>query len=160
MLIREMKETDNQTMEQIIKRSLESFGLDIPGTAYFDPELGRLAAFYQHETNAKYFVAEGENAEVLGGVGIAPFDMEKGICELQKLYVVPKAQGQSRAKQLMHAALDFAGKHYVHCYLETLTALKAANSLYVTLGFQSLEKPIGNSGHNAMDTWMIKALHE
>ena len=34
MRIREIKEKDNQTIEKIIKRSLESFNLNIPGTAY------------------------------------------------------------------------------------------------------------------------------
>ena len=47
MRIREMEEKDNQKMEQIIKRSLESFNLDIPGTAYFDPQLSSLAQFYK-----------------------------------------------------------------------------------------------------------------
>jgi putative acetyltransferase len=46
MRVREIEERDNQTMEQIIKRSLESFNLDIPGTAYFDPQLSNLSQFY------------------------------------------------------------------------------------------------------------------
>lgn len=45
--IREIEEKDNHTMEQIIKRSLESFNLNIPGTAYFDPQLSSLAQFYK-----------------------------------------------------------------------------------------------------------------
>ena len=53
MEIREMVEKDNQAMERIIKQSLESFSLNISGTAYFDPQLGRLAQFYQQQPNAK-----------------------------------------------------------------------------------------------------------
>ena len=159
MHIRELEEKDNQTIEGIIKRSLESLGLDIPGTAYFDPELGQLASFYSRTKDARYFVAVNEMDEILGGVGIAPFDVDKGICELQKLYVIPEAQGRGVAKELMRAALDFATDHYKYCYLETSTTLQAATALYVSLGFQSLKHPLGNSGHNAMDIWLIKTLN-
>lgn len=145
-------------MAQIIRNLLESLGLDIPGTAYFDPELERLAQFYRKETNAEYFVAEDEDNEIIGGVGIAPFDESAGICELQKLYVVPEAQGRGLARKLMNIALDFAATYYTRCYLETSTELKAATELYMKLGFQPLEQPLGNSGHNAMDTWLIKSL--
>lgn len=158
MYIREIEEKDNAKMKDIIKRSLESFGLDIPGTAYFDPELGRLTQFYREAAHAEYFVAVTDSDGILGGVGIAPFDVGKEICELQKLYVVPEAQGKGVAKKLMQVALDFARQHYAHCYLETSVELKVATGLYLALGFQPLDEPLGDSGHNAMDTWLIKAL--
>lgn len=158
MHIREIEEKDNAIMAQIIKHSLESLGLDIPGTAYFDPELDRLAQFYQSETNSAYFVIENEANDIVGGVGIAPFNKGKGICELQKLYVIPEEQGKGLAKKLMKKALDFAKDYYAYCYLETSTELVAATSLYLALGFQTLEQALGNSGHNAMDTWLIKEL--
>lgn len=77
MQIREMKEKDNQRMEQIIKRSLESFNLNIPGTAYFDPQLSSLSQYYQQQPNAKYWVVVNDQDEVIGGVGIAPFGQKK-----------------------------------------------------------------------------------
>jgi putative acetyltransferase len=98
MHIREIEERDNQTMEQIIKRSLESVDLNIPGTAYFDPQLSNLAQFYKEQSNAKYWVAVNEQDEVVGGVGIALYNKEKGICELQKLYITPASQGRGLSK--------------------------------------------------------------
>ena len=77
MQIREIKEKDNKEIEQIIKRSLESFDLDIQGTAYFDPQLARLAQFYMQQSNANYWVVVNEHDEVAGGVGIAPFGLYK-----------------------------------------------------------------------------------
>lgn len=156
--IREIEEKDNHTMEQIIKRSLESFNLNIPGTAYFDPQLSSLAQFYKQQSNAKYWVAVNEQDEVVGGVGIAAFGQKTGICELQKLYITPEAQGMGLSKELMKVALDFAKEHYTHCYLETLKKLQAANLLYTKLGFQQLERPLDGSEHNAMDAWYIKEL--
>lgn len=158
MQIREIEEKDNKTMEKIIKRSLESFDLDIPGTAYFDPQLGVLAQFYKQQPNAKYWVAVNEQDEVAGGVGIAPFGLDTGICELQKLYITPAAQGMGLSRELMKAALDFARKHYTYCYLETLKKLQTAHLLYSKLGFQPLERPLDGSEHNAMDAWFIKEL--
>jgi putative acetyltransferase len=158
MHIRDIEEKDNQTIEQIIKRSLESFNLNIPGTAYFDPQLSTLAQFYREQTNAKYWVAVNEQDEVIGGVGIAPFGQKTGICELQKLYITPEAQGMGLSKKLMKVALDFAKEHYTHCYLETLKKLETANLLYTKLGFQQLEGALDGSEHNAMDGWYIKKL--
>lgn len=158
MKIREIEARDNQTMEQIIKRSLESFNLDIPGTAYFDPQLSNLAQFYKEQSNAKYWVAVNEQDEVVGGGGIAPFGEKTGVCELQKLYITPEAQGMGLSKELMKVALDFAKEHYTYCYLETMKKLQTANLLYSKLGFQQLDKPIEGSEHNVMDAWYLKEL--
>jgi len=158
MEIREIKEKDNKAMEQIIKRSLESFGLDIPGTAYFDPQLGSLAEFYQEQSNANYWVAVNEKNKVIGGVGIGPFGKKAGIGELQKLYVTPEAQGRGLAKKLMNVALKFAKVHYTYCYLETTHKLRVANRLYSKLGFKELDEPLDGSEHGAMDKWYIKEL--
>lgn len=158
MQIREITEKDNQIIERIIKRSLESFNLNIPGTAYFDPQLSSLAQYYKEQPNSKYWVVVNEQKEVVGGVGIAPFGQEPGICELQKLYVAPEAQGRGLSKDLMKVALSFAKEHYTHCYLETLIKLQAANLLYTKFGFQQLERPLDGSEHNATDAWFIKDL--
>jgi putative acetyltransferase len=158
MEIREIEEKDNQTIERIIKRSLESFNLNIPGTAYFDPQLGSLSQYYKEQTNAKYWVAVNEQNDVVGGVGIAPFGQETRICELQKLYITPEAQGIGLSKELMKVALDFAKEHYTHCYLETLKELQIANLLYIKFGFQQLERALAGSEHNATDAWYIKKL--
>jgi putative acetyltransferase len=158
MKIREIEEKDNKKIEQIIKRSLESFGLDVPGTAYFDPQLGNLSNFYKQQENAKYWVVVNDHNEVAGGVGIAPFEGEPETCELQKLYISPEYQGRGLAKELMQTALDFAGKYYTYCYLETMEKLQAANHLYSQLGFQELKKALEGSEHSTMDTWFLKKL--
>lgn len=158
MHIREIEEKDNKVIEQIIKHSLESFHLNIPGTAYFDPQLSSLAQFYKQQSNAKYWVAVNEQGEVVGGVGIAPFGQKTEVCELQKLYIKPEAQGMGLSKQLMGVALDFAREHYTYCYLETSKRLQAANSLYTKLGFRPLERALDGSEHNAMDAWYMKEL--
>jgi len=36
--------------------------------------------------------------------------------------------------------------------------MKDARKLYAKVGFQSLEKPIGDTGHYSCNVWMIKEL--
>lgn len=158
MLIREIEEKDNQAMEQIIKRSLESFGLNIPGTAYFDPQLGSLAEYYKQQPGSKYWVMVTDQGKIAGGVGIGRFGQNPEVCELQKLYLSPQEQGKGLSKELMKTALDFAAKHYKYCYLETFEKLKAANSLYLKFGFRQLEQGLEESEHNACDAWYMKDL--
>ncbi|MDQ0351320.1 putative acetyltransferase [Alkalibacillus filiformis] len=156
MQIREIEDRDNKAMEHIIKKSLESFNLDIPGTAYFDPELSNLTEHYAKQSKAQYWVIVNDENDVLGGVGIGPF--QDDISELQKLYVKPEAQGLGLSKNLMEVALNFAKQHYTHCYLETMEILHAANHLYVQFGFEQLKQPLDGSDHGTMDTWFIKEL--
>lgn len=159
LLIREIEERDNQAIKKIIQESLESFDLAIPGTAYFDPQLEQLTEYYQQFSNGKYWVIEEDN-QVLGGCGIGPFDEKKGICELQKIYLNPNAQGKGLAKQLMEIALDFGEKHYDYCYLETMNRMEKANKLYQAFGFQQLAKPLDGSEHTAMECWYLKKFQE
>lgn len=158
MMIREIKKEDNEKIKTIIQNSLESLNLVIEGTAYFDPQLSNLYHYYINLTNAKYWVVE-INGTVVGGVGIAPFNEKEDICELQKLYLAPEAQGLGISKKLMETALFFASKYYKKCYLETTHDLKAACTLYEKFGFKLLNSPITGSEHTAMDTWYLKVLN-
>ena len=157
MNIREIKKEDNAQVKTIIQDSLKSLGLDIPGTAYFDPQLSNLYDYYNNLNQANYWVVEIDG-EVVGGVGIAPFNEQDKICELQKLYLSPKAQGLGLSKKLMNTALTFASNHYDQCYLETMHKLKIACILYNKYGFSLLNEPLDGSEHSTMDAWYIKDL--
>jgi len=158
MLIREIQKKDNEIIMTIIKSSLEALKLDIPGTAYFDPQLNDLYHFYNQFEHANYWIVELDG-KVVGGIGIAPFNAKERICELQKLYLVPEAQGLGLSIKLMETALAFAAEHYEKCYLETLHELTAACSLYKKFGFMLLQEPLEGSEHSAMDAWFIKDLN-
>ncbi|MEC1048985.1 GNAT family N-acetyltransferase, partial [Bacillus safensis] len=116
MNIRPIEQKDNPYIAAIIRSSLESANLAIEGTAYTDPQLDQLFEYYQSLTHAAYWIAE-EQGEIVGGIGIAPFT--NGVCELQKLYLSPKAQGKGAGKKLMDTALEYASTYYETCYLET-----------------------------------------
>ncbi len=159
MIIREMKKEDNLRVKEIIQDSLKSHGLAIPGTAYFDPQLNDLHQYYNSLKHANYWVVDIEG-EVVGGIGIAPFNEQDNVCELQKLYLTPKTQGLGYGKMLMETALSFASKHYEKCYLETMHELKTACVLYEKFGFTLLQEPLFGSDHSTMNAWYIKTLNE
>lgn len=157
MIIREIQPTDNEAIKKVIQRSLEKLGLNVPGTAYFDPQLSDLYSYYANLKHAKYWIVEMENT-VVGGIGIAPFDKELTICELQKLYLDESVKGLGLGKKLVEIALSFAEEHYEQCYLETMHELKTACILYGKLGFELLNNPLSGSEHSTMDAWYIKEI--
>ncbi|MBD7985736.1 GNAT family N-acetyltransferase [Sporosarcina sp. Sa2YVA2] len=157
MIIREIQPKDNEAIKKVIQRSLEKLGLNVPGTAYFDPQLSDLYTYYANLKHAKYWIVEMENT-VVGGIGIAPFDKEHAICELQKLYLAETVKGIGLGGKLVEVALSFAEEHYEQCYLETMHELKTACILYEKYGFDLLNKPLSGSEHSTMDAWYIKRL--
>lgn len=152
--LRLIEEKDNQAVGEIVQTSLKNRGLDLPGTAYFDPHLFSLYDYYQMPKRA-YWVLEKDGV-VIGGCGIGPFGNGASIGELQKLYIRDEEQGKGYAHVLMVQALTFAEAHYDACYIDTFASLKGANRLYEKYGFKKLDAPIEGSEHNACDTWFLK----
>lgn len=154
MIIRRIKLEDNALMANILRTSLEEFNLNIPGTAYFDESTDRLFQSFQLE-NSAYFVAE-ENGEIIGGAGIYPTNgLPSDTVELVKMYMSAASRGKGIGKLLMLACIEFAKEAgYKNIYLETLPELSAAVSAYEKLGFISLDKPLGDTGHFSCTVWM------
>lgn len=159
MQIRPIEAADNKALASIIREVLTEFGANKPGFAWQDPELDAMAQSYQ-ASGRSYWVVEHEG-QVLGGGGIAEFPCpEQGVCELQKMYLLPAARGRGQGLILMQQLLnDACNMGYQSCYLETLLSMAAANKLYQRVGFKALSAPMGNSGHNACDQWYVLNLY-
>lgn len=152
-----IRPADDAPLAHIIRTSLQRHGLDIPGTAYFDPELAHLSAYYQQPGRA-YFVALGAAGQVCGGVGIAEYGALLHSAELQKLYLAESCRGRGYGRALLQLALDWARTAGYWCiYLETHTQLGAACRLYEAAGFVRLPAP-PNAVHGAMNRFYAKAL--
>ena len=159
MKYRKIEAADDKRMAEIIRENLRRLHLDIPGTAYFDPELDRLSAYY-HRDPAKrvYFIALDEVGQVTGGVGIAEFDGIEDCAELQKLYLDDSVKGKGYGKQLLLLAEDWARSvGYRKLYLETHTNLSVALKLYEKMGFHPIEKPCLTQ-HSTMNCFYLKEL--
>ena len=158
-IIRGIQSADDARMAAIIRTNLEMFHLDVPGTAYFDPELSHLSRFYLADTAERgYFIAEDAAAGILGGAGFAKFASLENCAELQKLYLTEAAKGRGLGQRLLETAEAGAKKAgFGRLYLETHSNLTAAIGLYQKLHYEEIPKP-DFVFHTTMDRFFIKEL--
>ncbi len=158
--IRPIQKKDNTALMLLIKDVLKEHQADHPGTAFQDEELLNLHKAYS-SIKSRYFVLERlSDHQIVGGVGIGPLQGgDKEICELKKMYLSSQTRGLGLGKLLLQEVLNAATQFgYKKCYLETLSNMRPAQSLYQKMGFQYLDKPLGNTGHHSCDVWMMHEL--
>ncbi len=156
--IREIQLKDNPKIAKVIREILIEFGVPKVGTAYADKILDTLFEAYDTE-KAIYYVIEKEG-EIFGGAGIKQLDNYEGnICELQKMYFLPKSRGIGLGSKMMETCLRKAKEFgFEQCYLETLPYMEDARKLYRKVGFVDLDAPMGDTGHYSCNLWMLKDL--
>lgn len=159
ILIREIEKRDDVQIAEVIRTVLIEMGVPKVGTAYADKSLDAMKATYNKE-RAAYFVVENDHGEIIGGAGIAPLDNFKGnFCELQKMYFLPKARGKGLGAEMMGVCLEKAVSFgFEKCYIETFSYMEDATKLYAKSGFNTLDVPLGDTGHYSCNIWMIKPL--
>ena len=91
------------------------------------------------------------------GAGIAPaFGADEETCELQRMYLSAhhrrRGVGQLLLNQCLHQAKSL---QFRRCYAETVSEMQAAIRFYQANGFQRLDAPLGSSGHEHNDCWLI-----
>jgi putative acetyltransferase len=155
-IIRNIEEKDNRQLAIVVRNTLAEFGANKPGTVFFDDTTDNLYQVFNDRLRSVYYVVTKDD-KVLGGGGIYPTDGLPGdTCELVKMYLLPEARGRGLGKLLIEKCLQFAkSAGYKNVYLETMPELKNALKVYEKLGFQYLDKPMGNSGHFGCDLWMM-----
>jgi putative acetyltransferase len=157
--IRPIEPHDDAAMAAIIREVMPEFGADGPGFAIHDKEVDCMAEAYAREDAAYYVVII--DGEVVGGAGIAPLvdASEKYVCELRKMYFLPKARGIGAGAAMMQCCLEAARRlGFKRCYLETLTGMDSAQTLYRRHGFEPLDQPMGGTGHFSCDRYFIRDL--
>ena len=151
---RSLTAADDAVLASIIRTSLEHLHLNLPGTAYSDPELDHLSAYYAQKPKKRtYFVALDDAGQVVGGVGAAEFALIPNCAEIQKLYLSDAVRGKGYSKELMRLAETC----YRQLYLETHSNLQISIKLYKKLGFTEIERP-KEVLHSTMDHFYIKHL--
>ena len=156
--IREIKPEDNEQVKEVVQGVLVEMGVPKVGTAYEDASLNDMHAEYDEPKKA-YFVVD-DDGRIIGGAGIAPLANHDGsICELQKMYFLPQVRGKGVGAEMMKKCLEFAKEQgFKKCYIETMPYMEQAQKLYRRSGFQSLEGPLGDTGHYNCSVWMIRDL--
>ncbi|MBX9781421.1 MAG: GNAT family N-acetyltransferase [Chitinophagaceae bacterium] len=157
--IRPIALADNKAMATIIRTALTEFGANKPGTVFYDDTTDHLYELFQSTPRSAYFVAE-KNGELIGGAGIFPTEgLPANTCELVKMYLHKSARGMGLGRYMIdQCILTAKEKGFTQIYLETMPELKKAVSVYEKFGFHYLNGPMGNSGHNGCDIWMLREL--
>lgn len=155
---RQIREKDNKNIAELIRSVFREFGIDRPGTVYFDPTTDDLFTLFT-KPGSIYWIAE-EDEIIIGGCGIySTPGMPEGCAELVKLYLDPAKRGRGIGKELLNKSIDSARlMGYKQVYLESLPELSRALSLYEKAGFRYIPGPLGNSGHFGCNIWMLKDL--
>lgn len=156
--VRPIQYADDDAICRVIKSVFEEYGINRPGTAYFDESLNRMSSTFDID-KAAYFVGLVDGI-VVGGAGIYPtVGLPSATCELVKMYLLPQARGLGLGRLLIEKCIHIARLHgYTDIYLETMPELKKAVSIYAKLGFATLQAPLGNTGHYSCSIYMLKHL--
>lgn len=159
MQIRQIQQSDNEELARVIRSILKEHGVAKPGTVYTDPTTDHLFELFQEKGSVYYVVLDEGN--IVGGCGIYPTKgLPEGMGELVKLYLLSEYRGKGIGKELMVRSIDFAKDFgYTSLYLETMDELSNAIQLYNNLGFNTLDGPLGDTGHFACEIRMVKELY-
>jgi putative acetyltransferase len=154
---REMTATDNEAVAALIRDNLKKYGLDIPGTVYYDEGLDKLSEYYGKK-DRRYFVIEDDAGKVMGGIGFAGFDLMKDTAELQKLYLADSAKGSGLGYELINLIEEkMREAGFKQSYLETHNNLQAAIHIYEKCGYKEIERP-KEVVHSTMNRFFVKEL--
>ena len=156
--IREIIPTDNLKIAQVIRVVLTELGVPKVGTAFEDAAVDEMFETYNIQKAVYFILLRGTT--IIGGAGILSLQNSKDtICELQKMYFLPEARGKGLGLKMINTCLEAAKEFgFEKCYLETFPYMKDAEKLYTKVGFQTLNNPIGNTGHHNCTLWMLKRL--
>ena len=156
--IRPIEPADVPVLLKIISDSRREYGIAEQGVDLLEPADRELYSTYQRQRTL-YFVALS-GGEVVGGAGVAPLPGSDPLtCELQRMYLRRDVRGRGIGDALLTRCLAAAKQFlYVRCYLETVTQMHAALEFYGRHGFRDLQAPIGRTGHEHNDRWMMRPL--
>lgn len=152
--IRPMTQEDNAAMFAVIRYCVLEFGyVDSPYIT--QPEESDIYGCFTSPRSNMY-VIEDEEGNIVGGGGFGPLKNDPAICEIQKVYFLPKVRGKGLGRKLMERLMAEAAPHgFTLYYLETVPEMITAVTLYEKLGFTPTERKKEN-GHDCCSIFMQK----
>ena len=157
-IIAEIRPEHDQSICRIIKSVGAEYGAVGDGFGPSDPEVLCMSQHYGKDNGSIYYIASMAG-QVVGGAGISGFKGSHELCELRKLFLLPGYRGLGIGEALARRCLHYAENWgYKRCYLDTMSNMEAAMSLYRKLGFIRLDKPLEGTAHTGCDIGMIKYL--
>ena len=124
-----------QAARELFIRYADSLGFDLEFQG-FSRELAELPGEY---ASPRGCILLAEAAQGYAGcVALRP--LQGNICEMKRLYVLPECQGGGIGRALASSVIGEArNKGYQKMRLDTVESMKAAQTLYFSLGFKIIE---------------------
>ena len=124
-----------KTARELFIQYADSLGFDLEFQG-FSRELAELPGDYKLPAGC-ILLAEIDDGYA-GCVALRP--LQDDICEMKRLFVLPRFQGQGVGKALANAVIEEARrKSYARMRLDTIESMKAAQGLYISLGFKEID---------------------
>ena len=132
-----------QSARELFIQYADSLGFDLEFQG-FSRELAELPGDYKSPAGCMLLAETADG--YAGCVALRP--LQNNICEMKRLFVIPKYQGCGIGRALAEAVIGDARKQgYQRMRLDTVESMKAAQGLYFSLGFKTIEAYC----HNPLD---------
>lgn len=119
--------------KKIIVSVLNEYGLG-GETHHTDNDLEDIEKAY---AGGYFGMIQNKNEEFVGTFGL--YFLDKNVCEIRKMYLLPSARGKGIGKWMVSFLIKKAKElNFKKIKLETSSALKEANGLYLKMGFESV----------------------
>lgn len=120
-----------RTLLEVYASSLD-FDLDFQD---FKRELAEFPGAYEEQDGALLLAQSGD--KVIGCVALRR--LERGTCEMKRLYVIPELRGKGIGWSLALAVIEEARRlGYQRMRLDTVSSMRQAIKLYADLGFKTI----------------------
>ena len=105
--------------------------------SWLAPDAQAFDIYYPQKGGAFWVLLDGE--EVVGTCGVRP--LEPSVCELKRMYLLPRVRGLGWGRQMALVALDWArASGFQFMRLDTDAVLTSAIALYRSLGFEPIAR--------------------
>ena len=140
-----------QAARDLFLQYADSLGFDLEFQG-FSRELAELPGDYEPPAGCILLAAIDDG--YAGCVALRP--LENDICEMKRLFVIPAYQGRGIGKALAKAVIAQARlAGYQKMRLDTIESMQAAQGLYFSLGFKTIEaychNPLENPSFMELD---------
>jgi putative acetyltransferase len=128
--------SDIPSIKKIISACLTEFGLLFNETGK-DEDLNDIEKNYLSGNGFFGVAVQTETNQIVGTFGLFPFSQD--ICELRKMYLIKEIRGKGVGQYILQSAIQIAReKQYHRIFLETISPLTTAISLYKKFGFTEI----------------------
>jgi ribosomal protein S18 acetylase RimI-like enzyme len=142
-IINAITEDHYQSVRELFIQYADSLGFDLEFQG-FSRELAELPGDYKSPAGCMLLAETADG--YAGCVALRP--LHNNICEMKRLFVIPEYQGCGIGRALAEAVIGGARKQgYQRMRLDTVESMKAAQGLYFSLGFKTIEAYC----HNPLD---------